>query len=305
MKGMPDSAAKTQPSQPGSNTSALVLGERLRSARKARALSLEAVADALHLDESIVLALEDEQFDTLGAAVFVRGHLKAYARLVGLSTDSVLDAYRATDPLSDIPPRMSEFSNRSVAINPVTSGFWSLVVLLALGLTFYVLQDDMESPVLVSRTTVEPPLSESSPIGQIAAPVTESAVVEPAGVVEPTAVDEPLVETAPERTETGLSSRKETNENGTAPVPIDAGTRLGLFFNQESWVEISDANRRILFGLQREGIRRDLTGEMPFRLLIGNASGVQVYLNDVLYPVPPAGVTGNVARFEISEVVGE
>ena len=68
------------------------------SARKARALSVTQVADSLRLEEPTVVALEEGRFDTLGAPVFIRGHLKRYAELVGLSTEAVLDAYLAASP---------------------------------------------------------------------------------------------------------------------------------------------------------------------------------------------------------------
>jgi hypothetical protein len=56
-----------------------------------------------------------------------------------------------------------------------------------------------------------------------------------------------------------------------------------------------------LFGLQRQGIRRNLTGEPPFNLLLGNSDGVDLYVNDVRYPIPADHVMGNVARFVIDE----
>ena len=76
--------------------------------------------------------------------------------------------------------------------------------------------------------------------------------------------------------------------------------RLSLHFLEESWVEISDANRRLLFGLQREGRRRELTGEPPFELLLGNAKGIELRLNDRPYSVPVIAVSGKVARFSIT-----
>ena len=88
----------------GKTETTLGLGERLRSARKARALTLEQAAFSLRLEAGILRALEDERFETLGAAVFVRGHLKAYARLLGLSEEATMTAYRAADPNADAPP---------------------------------------------------------------------------------------------------------------------------------------------------------------------------------------------------------
>ncbi len=49
-------------------------------------------------------ALEEERFEVLGAPVFVRGHLRRYAELLGLSAETVLEAYRASAPDSDTLP---------------------------------------------------------------------------------------------------------------------------------------------------------------------------------------------------------
>lgn len=85
-------------------------GALLRSARNARGLSRVEAAAALRLDESSIAALEEENFGWLGAPVFVRGHLRRYAELLGLPVQSVLDAYCAMVPhgeaLPDLPRRV-------------------------------------------------------------------------------------------------------------------------------------------------------------------------------------------------------
>ncbi|MCL4721426.1 MAG: helix-turn-helix domain-containing protein [Gammaproteobacteria bacterium] len=123
----------------GRTDTALSLGERLRSARKARALTLAQAAEALHLEVEVVRALEEERFAVLGAAVFVRGHLKAYAHLLGLSEEAVLAAYRAADPSSDAPPAMAR--EREKPLRPVPSPLTILVLIglaLLLVLVFWV-----------------------------------------------------------------------------------------------------------------------------------------------------------------------
>jgi cytoskeleton protein RodZ len=84
---MPDSEPQVAPGTDAGGVASLGIGERLRSARKARALTLEQAAETLHLDESVILALEEERFEALGAPVFVRGHLRAYARLLHALVD--------------------------------------------------------------------------------------------------------------------------------------------------------------------------------------------------------------------------
>jgi cytoskeleton protein RodZ len=294
----------------GEDVSGLGLGDRLRSARKARALSLEQVAESLHLDETIVLALEDERYDAFGAPVYIRGHLRAYARLVGLPVDSLLDAYAKADPNHErISPVITrDTTNHSVSINPITWGFWGMVALVGLALAAYVLQDEAPIPVVVT-----PPVENLDVLQSESEPVAADASL----MTQPDDTPDPNLGSNTEYVESEIAGLMPAEEPGIGPdaepvaeSPVEPDTerpsrtvQLSLHFRQESWVEISDANSRLLFGLQREGRRRELTAEPPIQLLIGNAGGVDLSVNDEPYSVPVAGVTGKVARFEISTSV--
>jgi len=113
---------------------ALGLGERLRSARKARALTVAQVAEALHLEEPMVLALEEDRFEAMGAPVFVRGHLRRYAQLVGLAPDAVLEAYRAAVPESVAPPPLARARVEPEALRIGPWLFWLIGALIVIGL---------------------------------------------------------------------------------------------------------------------------------------------------------------------------
>ena len=65
-------------------------GAQLRSAREARGLTIEAVAERLRLNAALVLAMEEDRLALLGAPVFARGHLRNYAQLLGVAEDAVL-----------------------------------------------------------------------------------------------------------------------------------------------------------------------------------------------------------------------
>src|SRR5688500_5832677 len=67
-------------------------GSRLRKAREAAGLSQEDVATRLKMPLRVVQSLENEDWDRLGAPVFVRGQLRSYSRLVGLATSTTLEA---------------------------------------------------------------------------------------------------------------------------------------------------------------------------------------------------------------------
>jgi cytoskeleton protein RodZ len=152
----------------GKNDTALGLGERLRSARKARALTLEQAAFTLRLEVPVLRALEDERYEALGAAVFVRGHLKAYAKLLGLQEEAVLAAYRAADPNADAPPKVTRELEKPLTTTPGPLAIAAAVgfVVLAMLLLFFLGAGNAPSP------------GSQAPSAEMTAPVAPGAPVE-------------------------------------------------------------------------------------------------------------------------------
>lgn len=68
-------------------------GARLKAAREAARLSKVEVAARLHLRESLIDAIEQDNYADSPAFVFVRGYLRAYANLVSLSADEIIKAF--------------------------------------------------------------------------------------------------------------------------------------------------------------------------------------------------------------------
>ena len=69
------------------------LGGRLVQAREAQGLTLAVVADKLRLSAATLQALESDRYEDLPEPIFVRGYLRAYARLVGMDTDAFVADY--------------------------------------------------------------------------------------------------------------------------------------------------------------------------------------------------------------------
>jgi cytoskeleton protein RodZ len=79
------------------------IGDTLRNAREGMGLSLPQAAERLHVDAVIVDALETGRFAALGAPVFVRGHLRRYAELLGVSEAELQAQYAALQEASIQP----------------------------------------------------------------------------------------------------------------------------------------------------------------------------------------------------------
>ena len=69
------------------------LGDRFRAAREARGLSLSDCSEQVRIRSVYLAAIEEENWKAIGAAVYVRGFLRTYARFLGLDPEEVVIAF--------------------------------------------------------------------------------------------------------------------------------------------------------------------------------------------------------------------
>ena len=113
-------------------------GAMLRKERLAQGLDRSRAAAQLHLSDSLIEALEADDFEALPGAVFTQGYLRNYARLLGLSEKKISDAYHRSCPQAD--PGRLKASGASGIVQEVRSSnrmmqltTWMIVIgLLAL-----------------------------------------------------------------------------------------------------------------------------------------------------------------------------
>ncbi|HZW78898.1 MAG TPA: helix-turn-helix domain-containing protein, partial [Candidatus Deferrimicrobiaceae bacterium] len=70
-------------------------GEKLRTQREQRGLSLDAISTITKISPRMLRAIEEEHFEQLPGGVFNKGFVRAYARLVGLNEDEAVTDYLA------------------------------------------------------------------------------------------------------------------------------------------------------------------------------------------------------------------
>lgn len=73
-------------------------GEELKTARKKRGLSIEAVAEELNILKRHAEAIEAEDFEALPQRAFARGFVANYAKIVGLDAEAMLQRFDASYP---------------------------------------------------------------------------------------------------------------------------------------------------------------------------------------------------------------
>jgi cytoskeleton protein RodZ len=252
----------------------LSLGDRLRSGRRARALSLEQAAQALHLEESLLAALEEERFAVVGAPVFVRGHLRNYARLLGLDEDAVLAAYRSADPSSEQAQRIARERERPLESRPGPLALAAAAAVVVLALVAWLISSDEPAPPPAAPppAAVPPPPPAPAPVATPALPVPPAGT---AAVATPAAV-------------------------GATPPP-PGSVRIEFTFTEESWVRVGADGRWLADGIEKAGSTRVIDAVPPVEVTLGNAAGVRLRVDGADYGLP-AGASSpgsNVARFRI------
>ena len=69
------------------------LGQFLKRMREAKQLSLEHVADRLHLSRQRIIDIENDDYKHTSAETYAKGYLRSYAKLLGLDPEDIIVAF--------------------------------------------------------------------------------------------------------------------------------------------------------------------------------------------------------------------
>jgi cytoskeleton protein RodZ len=309
MSGSMQEGAASQAMPPGESVHEPgSLGQRLRKRREAMGLELPELAAQLKLKINIVEAIERDALDSLGAGVYTRGYLTAYAKAVGLPLVAVhaVPEARTTAPnlVTHVKPRYGSLFER------YTSRLGHVFLTAAIVVPFVWMATSNQLPShQATLTSLDVPAPDSfdgaERIGmqpQVDAPVMASLAPMFPPRSSPTVVDLPVplagVETGSPSVDPGDSGAAELVEDGAGPIdPIASALQLRL--TADSWVEISDASGRVLeSALLRAGSERRFPVSAGLSVSLGNAEGVELRLNGEAIDVSPYR-RANVARFRL------
>jgi len=292
------------PDKQGNDESAPLAGELLAKARRAREISIQEIAKDLHLDEPKVRALEQNEFEALGAPVFAKGYLRKYAELVGVPEDDVIADYYRLNRSAGAPPLVTK---RARPVREFNAGPWigGLAVLLVLALGawwWFTLGDDwfaerrgasIQEPVATDdRGTRDEAVEPVDEVPEDAASTLPARAAAPA-TGEPGTTGDPAASDAV----------RETQSPPAPPATATSNGHLGLrlAFSGDCWTEVTDANgQRLYFGLGTNGDEVTVSGEPPLNVLLGDSENVAVFVDDAAYPIPASARRGETARLTLT-----
>ncbi|MFP3978656.1 RodZ domain-containing protein [Marinobacter sp. KMM 10035] len=282
------------------------VGLQLKRARERQGLSVAQIADAQHLRNGVVQAIENGDYAQIDSELFLKGYVRAYAKQVGLDADAIIADLNVelepariqkareleANPLIDIERRR----RRKRRIAKLFLLFAAMVAVGALVVMFVVPkftagQADAELPAETgvmsqpddalpedSISIPDEPRSNSDDNNEIQsdlgyldeAPAAELVArdVEPEQVVvQPEVSDQ--VPVVAQTIEPALAQPPVTESSG--PV---SGV-LEIAFTGDCWVQVSDATgNRLASSLQRAGDTLQVSGKPPLKVVIGAVSTV-------------------------------
>jgi len=284
-------------------------GERLRSAREARAITVEQIAKELHLDEPKVHALERNEFSVLGAPVFAKGHLRKYAELVGVSVDDIMSDYYRMNRSEGAPPVVGprKSPQRNLEIGPSSIGIILAVIvaIAVLGVLYWWFTRAPNDAADVgadnggSTSTPAPFIARDTDTAVSSDPATTEVVRADSSEVEDT-VDESAEDGSPTEVDTSTLNDSTASAASADLSAAESGVRLTLSFSGDCWTEVSDASgQRLFYDSGEAGRVINLSGEAPLRIVFGNADNVSMEVDGRDFPIPASARRGRLARLTV------
>ncbi|MFQ2101265.1 RodZ domain-containing protein [Aeromonas sanarellii] len=290
-------------------------GQLLRNAREQLGWTREQVASRIHLRLTLIAAIEADTYDKHTSHTFIRGYLRAYAKLVGIPEETILAAY---DKLGLTPPDnidMQSFSRRSrqqandSRLKVVT---WLVIlVLIALSVAWWWQSTARRSAGDEALAATEMSGIDNTPSAavptavEVAAPVlpaTSDAVstapaVSDAVATVPVAVAAPSVAVSTDASAavaTASPAESATTEPAKAP-------QLKMSFTADCWLDVKDANGKTLFsGLKKANDELVLEGPEPLKFIIGAPMAVNLEYQGKSFDMSRYN-NGRTARFSLPQ----
>lgn len=281
----------------------LGVGRALAEARIALGLSHGDVAQQLKFMPRQLEALEAERFEALPGPTIARGMVRTYARFLKLDAEPLLARMAGRVEAPDATPQLAARFSQPVPFSD--GGRRSTVMYLALSAGVLVLaaavlyewRQERATPAFVARDSIPEPARQTAslaPAPATTAPAAPPVEAAPAKAEKPAAAkaEKPLAKAE-------APAPAQAEKPAPAAKPVAGAHRLVLRFEEEAWVEVTDAaGRQLISSLNPAGTERAVRCAPPCSVVVGNAQRVRVSYNDREVDLQPH-IKVEVARFTL------
>ena len=270
------------------NKDEISCGQSLANERSKKELSVNQVAREIKIEPHVVDKIENNDFESIGAPVFVKGYLRQYSELVGLDSDVIIEKYNAISSLEDSMPivndSIDQISKYILTPKIILIAIFAILISFGILATVFGIFGNKEAVVIKMEVETEP---QEALLSSLTEPQIDSSEIqddettdmevetEPQEVLFSSAIGEPFIE-----------------ENLM---------NLTIFYSGLCWTEIFDANgERLFFGLGDQDKEVNIVGIPPFDVMLGAADNLlEIQLDGRDYNVVNSIRRGEVLRFKV------
>lgn len=313
----------------------LDIGKELKTEREHRGLSLEDVHEDTRIGIDFLRSLEQGKIEHLSHPVYARGFVRSYAHYLGLDSDRIAEdfskVFQTEDHFDKINPDdipTSLRASKEVMLNAnyskILGILLSLMIILGIGWFIYYsynssLNDHGQD--FVSQDSAVDPQFRDMPLSDVPHPPEEFTAHDEPGeseefadtgfnglTLEPEAslsrtssgsdADDSVQAAARERADEQAGPDPEIRTEVEDEIPLDLEkSTIDIQAREECWLRIAaDQSSREVY--LRPGESVSVEFENLVQITLGNAGGVDIYLNGSLYPFDAA--SGQVKTIRIS-----
>ncbi|KVH28925.1 helix-turn-helix domain-containing protein [Burkholderia cepacia] len=336
----PSNGAETNGAKPAPAglESLAAVGSRLAQLREARGWTVDDVSARLKVAPQKLRALEAGDISHLPGVTFALGVVRSYAKMLGVDPEPFAQALRRERGVPEVDLSMPASSGTDLPRGRVSiplggssrhhPWLWgtAIVVVAVVAVLMWHTGGDSSSllarfksgdaehasaasvPAAASSSTAEEAAASGAAAvvaNEVPAPAAASAAPAPviASAVPAPAPVAPAVTAAASQPVVATTAAGAAAPAQPASIAVAAGqSMVELKVKQDSWFSVRDKNGKELFsGLVRGGDTKQVAGDGPFKVTIGNKAGLDTVAFDGK-PVDPAkysAARGNVARFTL------
>jgi cytoskeleton protein RodZ len=257
------------------------IGRFLRDCRAEKKLTVEEAAQELHLQKRQVIALEEGNFTGFNGPAFVKGYLRACARLYDVDGDRLVKLYDSLLPQLKTYNPVAAISPEKVILVSRRSNKAFVFVSAFFGIAFF--------SCLLWLVSHGWPLVFSSLPNNASQPVSD-APAQPDNIPEALTIMESMPAkngSDPSSSIESAAAKPAESQSIMMPVESPVDAVLHVEFIDDCWVQLKADNGKVIHEkVHKKGEIFDMPVKTPLHVWFGRASAVNVSYNGAVVPVP-------------------
>ena len=253
-------------------------GRALSAARKKKRLRYKKLSSELNIDESYLVALEEDNFELIpGGEAYVKGFLRSYAKKLDLNPDEIIQIYSSREKISDKSSGDLSLQPKKDNINQ-TKYLLALVLVPALVVVFFLSlafilgfptnqkeqnlesfkeDDSIQLPEKFGDQTIEIPTTQIEDLDKIIFKVDDS----------------------PEESDGDLREVPHSKVD-ELPKPVISNQNItSIRVYDDCWLEVFSEKERLLYILAEAG-EEYIFEEDRLKIIAGNFKNIEISFND-------------------------